>query len=617
MRKYLLPSLLTLLLASSSWAQSPTSNDSAQLRQEIDQLKKTINALEQRITVQEKVAPVVTATTAPATPTATSEGQPATAVQDLKQTVMDLNERVGTAERNGLLDRLKWSGDYRFEGHGILGNVPNYYDGMKLQNLMVRTFFLLAPPSKGGLGMPFDPSMLSMPPAQYAALVNGAVQQNYAAYQFYTNNLQFTDLKTMLGSFPPQLQQQFVGLLMQAPGVLTKGYHSNTNSLFTNRLRLKFDARVADNVSFTGRLSMYKVFGDSTGVQVFNGMANTMAMDGTTAGVPSGDYLRVERAYFSWNDIAGSKLYLSIGRRPSTDGPPMNFRSDEPRGGTPSGALIDYQFDGATLGYNLSKKTTLRACYGVGYSAGFGNGNLLHPSNNVKDVHFLGGNFDLYNTDKTFVQATIARAFNVTDGFAGQIVLPSNPLTGEAIAAPVIMRYQPSANLGAINLYGLNLQRTLGPLDMFVSGNWVSTRPIAGVTTPFGGMMSDPFTNPTNREGHMLHVGLRYSVPLNDGKTKIGAEFNQGSKYWFNFAQAEDDILTPKTSTRGEVYETYLTHRINDHFIFKADYMRDNFRYSGSGWHLGAPKLLSSTPILGFPTYNTANMLTLGLTARF
>ena len=99
--------------------------------------------------------------------------------------------------------------------------------------------------------------------------------------------------------------------------------------------------------------------------------------------------------------------------------------------------------------------------------------------------------------------------------------------------------------------------------------------------------------------------------------TKVGFEFNHGSKYWFNFAQAEDDIVAPKSNTRGEVYETYLTHRINDHFIFKADFMRYNYTWSGSGWHLGAPKRLNSTPLLGFPTYDTANMFTMGLVARF
>ena len=115
----------------------------------------------------------------------------------------------------------------------------------------------------------------------------------------------------------------------------------------------------------------------------------------------------------------------------------------------------------------------------------------------------------------------------------------------------------------------------------------------------------------------MLYLRLCFNVPQNDGKTKLGFEFNQGSKYWFNLAQAEDDIIAPKTQTRGEVYETYLTHRINDHFIFKADFIRYNYTYSGSGWHLGAPKRLDEVPLLGFPTYDTANMFTVGLTARF
>src|SRR5262249_57888709 len=114
------------------------------------------------------------------------------------------------------------------------------------------------------------------------------------------------------------------GLLI--PSTYTAAYKDNNDALFTNRLRLRFDSKVAENVTFTGRLSMYKVFGDSTGVQVFNGQPNTLNMDGTTSGVPNSDQLRVERAYFNWNNIGGSKLYLSVGRRPSSDGPPLNDR---------------------------------------------------------------------------------------------------------------------------------------------------------------------------------------------------------------------------------------------------------------------------------------------------
>src|SRR5207244_2061674 len=181
--------------------------------------------------------------------------------------------------------------DYRFEAHTIVGNVPGHYDGMQLQNLTVKTLWLFAPTSQGGLGMTFDPSMLQqMTPNQFAGFVGQQLQQNYGQYQFFSNNF-----------------------------------------------------------SFGARLSMYKVFGDGTGVQVFNGQPNSLNIDGTTAGVPNSDQVRVEHVFFNWNNIGGSKLYLSIGRRPAVGGPPLNFRDDEPRGGTPSGGLFDFQYDGMTV----------------------------------------------------------------------------------------------------------------------------------------------------------------------------------------------------------------------------------------------------------------------------
>jgi hypothetical protein len=294
----------------------------------------------------------------------------------------------------------------------------------------------------------------------------------------------------------------------------------------------------------------------------------------------------------------------------------MNYREDELRGGTPSGALIDYQFDGITVGYHVLENMTWRLCWGVGYQAGFGNGNLLKmPQDRLKDTHFLGANLDLWETDKTLLQFTYAHAFNVTDGFNGLTVLPNNPLTGEIVPAPVVMRYTPSANLGGIHLAGLNFTRKVGAVEFYGSGNLSSTRP-NGTTTPFGGLMSDPFETPVNRTGYMALAGVRYNF-ANDERTKLGFEYNHGSEYWFNFAQASDDIIAPKTNTRGHVVETYLTHRINDRFIFKADFIKYLYNYSGSGWHVGAPKLLDSTPILGFPTYSGSTMFSIGLTTRF
>ncbi len=624
MRKLLL-TVPIFLLVSGLWAQTapPAADDAVQLRQEIDQLKKTINAMEQRLDAQEKTAK------APATP-ATQPAPKDEAVSDLQTSVRDLNERVNTTERKSLRDRLEWGGDYRFEVHTIRGNIPTHYDGMQMQNLLVNSMWYAGmngyTPSQmiGLLSSPTLPNGAANTPANFGQLLNTSVASNYAAYQYFINNLTFTStnpnspgLKQMVSAFTPAQQQAFMSYLGQVPGVLQAAYSANSDALMTNRLRLRFDAHVADNVSFGARLSMYKVFGDSTGLQVFDGQPTSLAIDGTTAGVPTGDMVRVERAFFSWNHIGGSNLYLSIGRRPSTDGPPLNFRDDEPRGGTPSGSLIDFQFDGITAGYNVNEKMTLRACYGMGYSSGFGNGNLLEtPADRVKSVHLFGGNMDIYSTDKTFIQATLARAWNVTDGFDGLMVLPNNPLTGASVNAPVVMRYAPSANLGAIDLYGINLQKKLQNFDLFVSGNWSGLRPNS-LTTPFGGLMSDPFETPTNHDGQMYYVGVRYSIPKDDGRTKVGFEFNHGTQYWFNFAQAEDDIIAPKTDTRGNVYEAYLTHRIHDHFLVKGSYINYDYTWSGSGWQVGAPKRLNSTPILGFPTYDTAKMLTLGIVAEF
>jgi uncharacterized protein DUF3373 len=613
MRK-LLFAVLMFLLTTGLWAQTaPATDDAAQLRQEIEQLKTTVNALEQRLNAQENAKPAQAVV-----PIAATASTKDTAVADLQESVRDLNDRVNTTERKSLRDRLDWGGDYRFEAHTIWGTVPNHYDGMQLQNLMVKTLWMFAPQSQGGLGMQFNPNMFSqMTPAQYSNFVGQQVQQNYSQYQFFSGNLTFNQLKQSMAQFSPQMQQMMMQYLQQVPGVYQAGYSANTNALLTNRLRLKFETKVADNVSFGARLSMYKVFGDSTGVQVFNGQPTSVNIDGTTAGVPNSDQVRVERVFFNWNNIGGSKLYLSIGRRPSNGGPPLNYRDDQLRGGTPSGALFDFQYDGMTVGYHVTDKMTARVCYGIGYSSGWGNGNLLKtPADRLKDVHLMGAMVDLIETDKTFVQVLAARAWDVTDGFNGLMVLPNNPLTGDTISAPVVMRYTPSANLGGINLYGIVVERKLRQFDVYASANFDSLRP-NGQTTPFGGLGSDPFSTPVNHDGQMYYVGVRYSIPKGDGRTKVGFEFNHGTKYWFNFANAEDDIIAPKTNTRGNVYETFLTHRIADHFLFKADYIRYKYAWSGSGWNVGEPKQLDSSPILGFPGYDKASMFTLGLTAEF
>ncbi|MEW6366541.1 MAG: DUF3373 family protein [Acidobacteriota bacterium] len=545
----------------------------------------------------EENAPAETPSAEPEQP-APAEDEGKGEVEKLKDELKNAEKQIQKLERQDALDRIQFGGDYRFEAHTIDATIPDHYDGMLLQNALVNTLFYY-----GATGQfPQNPTQ-----------VNQFIAGHYGDYMYFTDHLTFDALKGYMSQFPPEMQQQLMGMLL--PYTYVPGYDANNTILYTNRLRLTLEAPVGENISFSGRLSMYKVFGDSTGVQVFNGQPNSIAIDGTTVGVPNSDILRVERAYFDWKNIGGLPIYLSIGRRPSTGGAPLHLRQDEPRGGSPLGSVIDYQFDGITFGVHIGEHSTARLCYGLGYESGFGNGDVLKlPQDRLDDAQFIGINWDIWNSDATFVQTTLAWAIDVTDGFNGLVVLPNNPVTGQPIGAPVILRFTPSANLGNITLASGVVTRRDGPLDWFVSGNYMSSDPTLA-TTPFGGLFSDPFEKPESHSGGMIYVGARYNFA--NEKTKLGLEYNHGSKYWFNFSAAEDDIIAPKTNTRGDVVELYLTHRIAKRFIFKADFMHYKYDYSGSGWHLGAPKPLDEKPILGFPTYDRISKLAVSMVARF
>ena len=515
---------------------------------------------------------------------------------DLKDEIKDLEKRVMKNERKTALDRINFSGDFRFELNSISSTYDDYFNGMMLQRMLVDTLFYF-----GANGQP----------PQSPEDVQGFIAQNYAQYLYYLDNVVTFDwLKQTMGQFPPEMQQALMEQLL--PYTFTEGYDYSNDILYTNRLRLQMNAKVSDSVDFAGRLSMYKAWGDSTGVQTFNGFPTSINIDGTTSSVPNSDILRVERAYFTWHS---PKFYLSIGRRPSTGGAPLNFRNDEPRGGSPLGSVVNFQFDGATFGWHINESSTFRLCYGVGFESGWGNAQeLQRPADRLKDASFFGINWDILNTEDVFIELTALRAFDVTDGFGGLVVLPVDPVTGQDVPAPIVMRYAPSANLG--DIYWASLVGIIHPgaFDVFATLSYMQSNP-NNVTTPFGGLFSDPFETPEKQDGYSYYIGARYNFANN--KTKLGLEYNYGSEYWFNMAVAEDSLFAPKTSVRGDVWELYLTHRITKNFILKLDYMKYNFDYSGSGWHMGAPKDLDSTQILGFPSPTDADRFLLGLQARF
>jgi hypothetical protein len=97
-----------------------------------------------------------------------------------------------------------------------------------------------------------------------------------------------------------------------------------------------------------------------------------------------------------------------------------------------------------------------------------------------------------------------------------------------------------------------------------------------------------------NRNGSAYYVGARYDI--HKTKTKLGAEFNHGSKNWITFVPAGDDIWTSKLGTRGEVYELYAIQDLgrtpisrDGRVLFRLGWQYYDFKYTGSNSWIGGP----------------------------
>jgi hypothetical protein len=126
------------------------------------------------------------------------------------------------------------------------------------------------------------------------------------------------------------------------------------------------------------------------------------------------------------------------------------------------------------------------------------------------------------------------------------------------------------------------------------------------------GLLWDDNNPKESRTGNVIYVGARYDI--DSTKTKIGAEYNRGSKNWIAFAPASDDLIASKLGTRGQVYELYIIQELNQSPVskkgkafFRLGYQYYDFEYTGSNGWLGAPQKISDL--------NTSNPMTTQLYA--
>jgi len=400
-------------------------------------------------------------------------------------------------------------------------------------------------------------------------------------------------------------------LMSAMNSAMTNGYTVKNDIQFLNRFGLNIKARATEDITVKARLLMYKTWGNNEPDQNPFFADKFVLMDGNVGHLPEDNTLRVDQAFATWTNIAGQPLWFSVGRRPSTGGVPTNIRQNVEKSGSSGvpGLLVDYAFDGLTLGYapDIDKLPGAYAkfCYGMGMDSGF------RPDNDrFKDVQFIGVNVVPYDTDNLHLELQWQRGSSIF-AFPGS----EDPF---GLGAK-------NKNIGDIDWWGAVAMGKIeklgyGDLNLFATGSISRTHPnnnmyggdilypagdfdgdmvpdVAMVHQDFGGLLFDPGKKESHT-GSAIYLGARYDI-LKTG-TKIGFEYNHGSKYWMAFTPASDDLWTSKLATRGNVYEGYIIQEIKNTPVsklgkafFRLGFQHYDFDYTGSGFWIGEPRKIS------------------------
>lgn len=358
------------------------------------------------------------------------------------------------------------------------------------------------------------------------------------------------------------------------------GAKAHNSTLWTNRFRLNMRVKATENVEFKARLAMYKAWGTPTTVRGAgqNGLGQVFPMwDGNSTRNPSDNALRVDRAFINWNNIGGAPFWFSIGRRPTTDGPPSQIRMGaDSRLATPI-AYMDWPFDGISMGYayrwgsEAMGTGRVRFCYGRGFEDGLNE----DDANLYNDMDFGGISWDVMKKGDRFINLQSFLAVNVFNYPDFQ-----DPVINQMATMPRDQGgYGDRMQLGNILHTTGVYQDKISDFNFFAVGGWSQTQPndngmfndaigmgaagqmaaqgmspqqIAGGLSMMG-LEGTPNTSSEN--GYSIFLGARYDIDAIG--LKLGLEYNYGSEYWIAMNPGHDDMYQGKLATRGSVYEIY------------------------------------------------------------
>ena len=515
-------------------------------------------------------------------------------IDALSKEVELLKGQVSKVENKSLGKWLTIGGDYRFRVDSLNGKTKAYTSPSGMFSWLGENAMLSVD------GAPYGFPVGSTVPVGTILTMANSQMKNVTKYnQAAVAAPQFMGmLNTLAGQvgaqLPPNGAATNPGNRISVPADKPKN-----STLYTNKFGLDLHAKATQDVTVTVKLDMYKGFGsqddNSTTGNYFADRVG--AFDGTVGHVPTDSKLNVDRAYATWSNILDEPVWFSVGRRPSTNGAPTNLKLNTARpgtGGTPA-LLVDYAFDGGTIGYAPDIESLpgahAKLCYGRGFDAGIDSDTT---TNSLKDTDMLGIAVIPIDTDPLRVWLQWNRGFNIFD-----FPVMYNSAFGDTA---------PSVNLGDIDWYGAGAMSTFknvgpGTLNFFADFGLSVTHPNNNVSANAGfqGLGTGAFMAPEapeDKTGWAAYLGVRYDLP---SRTKLGFEYNHGSKNWITFAPSADDMWTSKVGVRGNVFEPYIIQELNlkpissytSKAFFKIGYQYYDFEYTGSNNWVGAPQKIS------------------------
>ncbi len=366
---------------------------------------------------------------------------------------------------------------------------------------------------------------------------------------------------------------------------MANGDKISSDNIWTTKFILGMHSDITKNMKFHGRLSMYKYWADST-KHLYSQYDN---MQGR---VPSDSSVYLERAYVDWYFNLGVASALTIGRQPSADGPSHQFKENTTRKSTYSALVFDGASDGIVYTADISKLThiknaKLRLAYGKGFQndetkVGVTNAFLGSLNDSLKDTNVIGGFFEsnILGLDNSLFQI----------GYVAMNDVVANAMETDS---------DKNVNIGDMHFMGLMLEATdikESGVDLFAHYGCSIAKPNKNIYK-YGnysfGLLRDSATDSLNdKTGSAYWLGTRYTFK-NFHKSKVGLEYNHGSKYWVSATQGSYDVYN-KLATRGDAVELYGLYPINRYSFIKLGVINIDYDYTYSGWYQKAPKKISS-----------------------